>query len=317
MADFRGTIGHIEGIESPWGNAGGVVKSIEEVEMMSKTGVGWVEDGSETLLGRLGNGWNAETEQRDKKDWDYNPETGEMHNSLGMPGKGMDAEEKIIPEKKKIANAYGKPLLVNVAPVTAKPAEESLDLIKRAYAAGADGVILNAGCPNVYDEEGNPHEVLSKSPVDFGRVLFYLADAGLSKPIWVRISPQESLANMMLISNPVKLSGIVSAILTPNTWMVPMPVKPNGENLLEVNVPRVGKSGPAMAEEATKETAWAVSALRGSGIDVISSSSIKNANELKRRLSVGAVAGAGTTFFYTSENGWQYDTDRLLSDLAA
>ncbi len=308
----------MEGIESPWGNAGGTVKTTEDVERMSRTGVGWVEDGSHTIPKRLGNGWNPETQQRDKKDHDFNPLTGEMHNSLGMPGECLDDVEKEIPERVQISHAYNKSYIFNAAPVSEEPAEESLELIKRAYAAGADGVILNAGCPNVKNSDGTAHEILSKSPATFGKVLRFLAEANLPKPIWVRISPQESFGATNVICSYMKASGIVSALLDPNTWIVPMPIKDDGQPLLEVDVRQVGKSGPAMAEAARNETNWAALALRGSGIDVISSSGIMDANELKTRLSIkGVKAGAGTTFYYESQNGWQEDTDRLLTDLAA
>ncbi len=318
MSEFNGRIGHLEGIESPWGNAGGVVKTLEDVEQMARTGVGWIEDGSHTLLKRLGNGWNSVTQQRDKKDHDYNPLTGEMHNSLGMPGECLDDVEKEIPERVQISHAHNKAYIFNGAPVSDEPAEESLELIKRAYAAGADGVILNAGCPNVKMPDGEPHEILSKNPLAFGKVLKFIAEAGIPKPIWVRISPQESFGAANVICSYMKASGIVSALLDPNTWIVPMPIKDNGQPLLEVDAKQVGKSGPAMAEDARKETSWAAIALQGSGIDVISSSSIMDAHELKMRLSIkGVKAGTGTTFYYEPQNSWQEDTDKFLTELAA
>ncbi|MDZ7786121.1 MAG: hypothetical protein U5L95_03305 [Candidatus Saccharibacteria bacterium] len=239
-----------------------------------------------------------------------------MHNSLGMPCAGYEEEEKVLPDKLEIAHAKGKKLIWNFAPVTDCPAEESLEGIQRAFAAGVDGVILNAGCPNVKDTDGTQHAILSRNPQAFGKVLSFLREANLPEPIWVRLSPQESFSNMSVIGNHIKNSGIVSAVLVPNTWSVDMPIKDNGESLLDTNTEKVGKSGPAMATGARKETAWAVSALKGSNVDVISSSSIMDEKELKHRLGQGAVAGAGTTFFYASENGWSQDVDRLLWDFA-
>lgn len=43
MKEFNELIGGLENVESPWGNAGGVVKTIEDVERMARTGVGWIE----------------------------------------------------------------------------------------------------------------------------------------------------------------------------------------------------------------------------------------------------------------------------------
>jgi dihydroorotate dehydrogenase len=55
MVSFSGHIGHLEGIEQPWGNAGGVVKTPEDVERMAKTEVGWIEGGSYTMERRSNN----------------------------------------------------------------------------------------------------------------------------------------------------------------------------------------------------------------------------------------------------------------------
>ncbi|MDZ7786120.1 MAG: hypothetical protein U5L95_03300 [Candidatus Saccharibacteria bacterium] len=52
---FKGEIGHLEGFESPFANAGGVVKTMHDVEIMANTGVAYIEDGSQPLLPRLGN----------------------------------------------------------------------------------------------------------------------------------------------------------------------------------------------------------------------------------------------------------------------
>lgn len=188
MAEFSGRIGHLDNIESPWANAGGVVKTIEDVEQMAHTGVGWIEAGSYTLLPRPGNGANGE------RVYHHDRDTGETFNSLGMPNTGMDEVEKEIPEMAKIAEAHRKKLLVNVAPVSAEPVEETLELVSRAYAAGAHGVLINAGCPNVEMPDGGRHELLSRNPKSMMRVLGGLDD--FDKPVAVRISPQERYNDM-------------------------------------------------------------------------------------------------------------------------
>lgn len=311
---FNGELGHVGEIESPWGNAGGVVKTLEDVEQMAHTGVGWIEAGSYTLEPRLGNAWNPETEQFDRTVYYHNPETGETYNSLGMPNKGMDEVEAEIPEMVRIADAHNKKLLVNVAPVSDEPVEESIELVRRAYEAGAHGVVLNAGCPNVLTADGGRHELLSRSPQSFFSVIGGLAI--VQTPIMVRISPQESRANAKRILMAATTYEHVSAVFDPNTWPGHKPVDGEGNPILDVPGGMGGKSGPAMDHEAAEETAWAVG-LVGDSVDIISSSSIMNAKTLQRRLDLGAVAGAGTTFFYESRNGWKEDVDRMLQDLAA
>jgi len=317
MTEFTGRVGHLEDIESPWANAGGVVKSLQDVEMMAKTGVGWIEAGSYTLEKRLGNAWNPVTMVDDKTVYYHNPETGVTFNSLGMPNKGMDTVEVEIPEMAHIAHQYNKKLIINVAPVSDEPVAESIELVRRAQAAGADGVLLNAGCPNVVSEDGGRHELLSKSPVSFGRVLAGLSQANLSQPIWVRLSPQEGLQNMNKTTAHILGSRVVSAVLTPNTWGGHKPVDKKDKYILDVPGNMGGMSGPAMSTFAYRETLYAVQALRHSKVDVICSSGIMNGDKLRRSLLLGAVAGAGTTFYYESQNGWADDTGRLLSELAA
>lgn len=309
MPEFNGRVGHLIEIESPWANAGGVARSLEEVELLAQSGIGWVEAGSFTPEGRLGNGANGE------KVYYHNALTGETVNSFGMPNKGMDIVVTEIPEMKRITDAYNKKLVINVAPVSSDPVAESLELTRRAYAAGADAVLLNAGCPNVVTEEGGRHEILSRSPTELLDVLKALG--GLKLPVFLRISPQETYGDMRKVCDAVRLSGAVSALFTPNTWPGYVPLDPKtGKPILEVPGGAGGLSGPAKALDAATQTNWAIVALKGSKVDVVRSSSIMNGRELGKSLDDGAVGGAGTTFFFESEYGWKDDTNRFLSELA-
>ncbi len=308
---FEGNIGHLEGIESPWANAGGVVWSLEEVERMAHTRVGSIEAGPYTLEKYQPDGYS-----NGKRVYYHDLETGETFSSLKPPNKGLlDEVEKEIPEMLRIAHAHHKPLVVNVIPVSDEPVKESEELVKRAYQAGADAVLLNAGYPNVVIEDGGRHELLSRNAIELGRVLVNLADLGLPKPIFVSISPQESTKAADQVYKAVKDSGIVSAVFAPTAWPVASPKDENGEFIIQGVEGMCGKSGPAMAKEAALQTAWAVSLLQRSGIDVVSPSSIMTGKTLRMRLGSGAVAGTGTTFYYESQNGWQEDTDKLLWDL--
>ncbi|MDB5164715.1 MAG: dihydroorotate oxidase catalytic subunit [Candidatus Saccharibacteria bacterium] len=302
------SIGHLE-VASPWGNAGGVVKSPEDVELMAKTGVGWIEAGSYTLEPRTGNSPNGETV------YYHDLETGLTYNSLGMPNKGFDVIEKQLPEMLRIAHAHSKPLLVNVAPVSEEPVMESRELIKRAVEAGVDGVILNAGCPNVVVEGGGRHAVLSHDPCTFGSVLFGVAPivSRHDARLFVRTSPLEDYTLAQEIMARVIVSGAVSGVFAPNTWGGQKPQRPDGEYILEVPGNIGGVSGPGTIEDSRVQTQLLASILRSHHIDVISSSGITTGQELRTRLALGAVAGAGTTFFYESaEEGWSEATDRLL-----
>lgn len=313
MSELR--IGHLE-VDTPWGNAGGVVKTPEEVKQMAQTGVGWIEAGSYTLEPLEGNSPNGETV------YYHNPYTGETFNSLGMPNKGMDEVDNQMEDMVKAAHTAGKrpkPLVVNVAPVSEDPVSESQELVERAYRAGADAVLLNAGCPNVITEDGGRKEILSHKAKALGEVITGISSV-VEKyhPVFLRTSPYESFSdarrNLRVIDHK-----LVSAVFTPNTWPGHIPKDGQNNPVLEVPGGAGGKSGPAMAEKAFKQTVWALtcSSIGNRKIDVVSSSGIMTGEELERRIHVGAVAGAGTTLYYESaEEGWSEATDRLIRQYA-
>jgi dihydroorotate dehydrogenase (fumarate) len=305
------SIGHLE-VDSPFGNAGGVVKHVEDVEKMAHTGVGWIEAGSYTIEPRIGNGPNGEVV------YHHNPETGETFNSLGMPNKGMDEVETEIPAMADIAHGFGKPLVVNVAPVSEDPATESAELIERAYVAGADAVLLNAGCPNVVTEGGGRHEILSHNVEALEVVLGGLEQVVEKyQPIFIRMSPTLEVKGLVdgkasVAARVLRASGVVNAVFTPNTWPGHKPLDERNQPILEVPGNVGGKSGPATAKLAAKETYWYSYSLRNSDISVVSSGGITNGEELAKRMGYSeADAGAGTTFFYESGD-WEHDVDKLL-----
>lgn len=304
-------IGHLE-VDSPWGNASGVVKSLEDVKLMSRTGVGWIEGGSYTLLPRMGNALRGETV------YHYDQQTGETTNTLGMPNKGILALEKELPLMMKLADDQHKPFLVNVAPVSNDPVSETQEIVARVFEAGAEGVILNAGCPNVVAQDGSRHEILSTNADALKLVLTGLSHvvAQHRKEIFIRTSPLDTYEDTLRIMQAIHQSGVVSAVFAPNAWPSSA-TNDNPSRNPELLAHIGGKSGPAMADPAHEQTAWAVKALAGTGIDVVSSLGIMNGKELHRRLAAGAVAGCGTTFFYESaEEGWSEATDRLLREYA-
>lgn len=308
-------IGHLE-VDSPFGNAGGVVKSIEDVEVMARTGVGWIEAGSYTLEKRLGNAWNPDTGVDDRIVYHHNPITGETTNSIGMKNSGLDVVETEIPEMVRIAESFGKPLMVNIAPVGSDPVAESLELVTRAYEAGASGVILNAGCPNVVTEDGGRHEILSHNEAALHQTLAGL-ETVVSKfhKVFVRVSPQHSQGACLRVIKAMEHANTVGAVFTPNTWPGHRPVDEYDNPILEVPGNMGGLSGPATAEKAAQQTEWF--ALQ-SIFAVVSSGGIVNGKELHKRMyspdpKVGhiAVAGAATTFFYESGD-WRHDVDKLI-----
>ena len=303
----RDHIGHLE-TDTPWGNAGGVIKTIEELEYMARTGVGWLEAGSYTLDPRPSNSPNGE------QSYYHDPETGETFNSLGMPNQGIDALEADIQNMVHLGRAFDKEVIFNVAPVSTEPEAEAAELVDRIFAAGGRNVLLNASCPNVITEEGGRHELLSNNPRKFVGTLQALSKVTdkYNRMIFVRPAPFETYQDALSVMTALRGSGIVSAVFTTNTFPGHKPVR-DGRYVLEVEGNQGGLSGPATARAACQQTSWAVKALEGSQIDVVSSQGIMTGEELKKRLWVGAVAGAGTTLYYeAAEEGAAEATDRLI-----
>jgi dihydroorotate dehydrogenase len=331
MSEVNCRIGHLDHLETPWGNAGGVVKKPEDVAKMARTGGGWIEHGSVTLSERYGNDRDPESGEFKISEksgqvvrvYHYNPETGETHNSLGMPNPGADKVLADVPEMLNIADGYGKKIVFNLAPVSDDPVSESQELVRRFYDAEVDGIILNAGCPNVVTEKGDRHEILSRNPEVFGRVLRGLGEIGVGSkypPIWVVVSPQESYRQARDIYSQIKASGVVSAVRVPNSWPNRRPVDADGDPIIEVPGGFAGLTGPATADEVHHQVSMALHFLRSTKIDTIASGAVmdceaiglKAYEQLQNYLDLGAAAVAGTTFYYENPD-WNESTHRLLS----
>jgi dihydroorotate dehydrogenase len=315
---FDGRIGHLDGLESPFSNAGGVAKTVEELARLAYTGIAYAEDGSHVIeKGRKGNAYNPETGEYDRVVYHHDPVTGETHNSLGMPGPGIEAVEADAAERIDVLHGNGKKYVLNIAPLSKDPVSEVKELVTRGYEMGADAVIVNGGCPNV-EEDGNNHPILSRNALMSRAVLSGLTEVTYKyQPVWYRISPQETFADLKAVAEGVIASRAVSAVLVPNTWPVDVPLKANGERLLDIDMPKCGLSGPVTLPDVLAQVIWWVHALKGTKIDVVASGGITNARALKQALDLKAVAGAGTTFFYESQRGWQEEVDRMLTELAS
>lgn len=300
-------IGHLS-VETPFANAGGVVKDVNEVEKMAKTASGWIEAGSYTLAKRIGYGAVQD------EVYFHDEITGVTWNCLGLPNQGMDNVEKEIPIMAEIAHKVGKPLVINVAPVSKNPIPESLELVTRAYQAGADAVLLNAGCPNIPSDDNESSELLSHNPLALLDVLLALRQAtDKYKAIFLRISPYKNNQQLKDIAAVIKTANVVSAVFTPNTWPLSQPL--SYLNRFEAAQGYGGLSGPITLERSWRQAARLAMLLPE--VNIVMSGGITKGSELKKRIGGSVlpniVAASGTTFFYQSED-WSYDVDQLLSE---
>jgi dihydroorotate dehydrogenase len=324
MSEVNWHIGMMVHLESPWGNAGGVVRSVEEVEAMAKTGVGWLEPGSYTLEERLGNQYD--TDGNLKIDaitnepvavYYHDPATAETTNSIGMKNQGMDQLVLEAPEMIWIAATHNKEIVFNIAPVTDDPATEVYEMAARLADVGVRRILVNLGCPNVLGPDGLAHSTLSHHPQVVGQVLDALKPLMDKYPdldIYVRPSPDEDNERLDETHKAIIASGIVKAAWIHNTWPLTDEEKANSP----LGVAGGGRSGssPRLISAANAQLERAVASFKKSGIDIVMSTSIRNAERLKKVMDLGAVAGAGTTFYYEAQEAWTEATDRLLTDFS-
>lgn len=302
-------------IESPLMNAGGVVKTPLEADQMAATGVGAVLAGSYTLEPRIGNSPNGE------RVYYHDAETGITYNSLGMPNSGVDMLATVLSMMQKRVHSREKPLVINLAPVSDKPADETREMLSRLSSGGnyyVDAVELNASCPNVVTADGGRHELLSHHPDDLAEVLAVLTDE--SRPIdigsvWVRISPFHERHDALQLVEVVHELG-VDAVSAFNTFPGGKPLR-DGEPALEVPGNVGGMSGPGMSAEAEEQMRWLMDARSayGASFDIIGSNGISDVRSMRRRLNMGASMVSATTLFYESTD-WGGSVHEILEDFS-
>lgn len=310
-------IGEYE-MESPFMNAGGVVKSLEDVKVMARTAVGAVLAGSFTLNPRVGNSPNGETT------YYHDQATGITYNALGMPNRGLTEMASEVQEMQNIAHDHGKPFILNFAPVSANPVNEVIDLsatLNRAGVTELDGLELNASCPNVVTDDGGRHEILSHHPEQLGVVVEKLSDIAANEvrigTLIVRVSPfQNHQTDAAPLLNSLRDAG-ADAVSAFNTFPGGVPIDATGKQILQVPGGAGGQSGPGMLTRVEAQTV-ALRNARNSvapNIEVIGSNGIMTGEALKRRLDLGASAVSASTLFYESRR-WGVAVDKLLAEFA-
>lgn len=139
-------------LHSPLVNAAGSVNGtseeniIREVTDLADTGIGAITWGSITI-----------PEQAGKGIWQYDPETKEMYNFMGLPNVGEARGLKLLPKLLSIAHEKGKPLNISVSP-THSPEhgtsiQQAVRLAHSFLEGGADMVEINGSCPHIGSSE--------------------------------------------------------------------------------------------------------------------------------------------------------------------
>jgi dihydroorotate dehydrogenase (fumarate) len=127
---------NIKSTDPPIGNGGGTCKTLEDVIAFCRTSLPIIEIGSITQDPRLGNEGNT-----------FHDGKAFTLNSLGLPNGGLPYYEKHLAKMTELIQNAGKTSIVNIAAFTS---DEYTDLTRFAFENGADYVVENYGCPNVW-----------------------------------------------------------------------------------------------------------------------------------------------------------------------
>lgn len=226
-------------------------------------------------------------------------ETGLTYNSMGLPNLGIERFSQILPELVGIAHDHDKKLALSLAPLTQDPGKEWVKMAAVSLETGVDIIEFNAGCPNIFDAQGNPKTVLSLQPDVMGEALQYVEEklgsdfaAGIKlspTPVSDFISETNTDIDTTLIRRQAEVANklkIVRYISYFNTFGGQLPISQNGD-VLPLSVPggAGGVSGPGVAEVAYQQTKNMLEYLN-TDVDVVVAGGIYTGYELQRRTSL-------------------------------
>jgi dihydroorotate dehydrogenase len=265
VPDDASLVTTLAGIElrNPIGLAAGFDKSCAHLDHLGRLGFGYVVGGTITRAPRIGN---------PKPRIVRYPERGSMVNAMGLPNPGADAAARHLSRRPRVA-----PRLASIADEATADAVATFERL----APLADGVELNASCPNVSwgrdrDNEGHLADLLDA----FG--------ARRDTPVFVKLPPfagdveREVVLALARIAQEHGAAGLTCS----NT-------RPSEEPRLSVG--RGGVSGRDLAG-ATPGIVTAVREATGGALPVNACGGIGTPDDVRACLD----AGAATVQIYTS-----------------
>lgn len=290
--------------EVSFGNAAGVVKTLEDVRTACRSAMTEITVGSITVLPRAGN----EADPGLGRTYYYHPSEKWSLNALGLPNVGLTEYSRILPEMVRMAHGTGKDLRASVAGFT--PEEYAL-LTEESLAANVDEVELNLGCPNAWGKDGTQKPIASYHPDLTAKILQAVKErmGSSRRSVAVKISPIDDRELLFQVLDNIKASGIVHRIVGVNTI-------PNQERQAEDDSPALsfnngnhlgGLAGSAIQDRAL-DVMSNVIGFFGGGIEITSVGGIATGEDAMRHLQLGATGIQCATAYL--ETG-----PRLFSDL--
>lgn len=290
---------------------------LRNVAAAAETEIGAVTVGSWTMLKRLGNAalFGEPTDH-------FDPQTGEMTNALGLPNVGLDEGQRLVEPIK--AEASPKPVIFSASPTTPEAGigdavDQSLTLVRRLFAAGAELVELNVSCPNVVDPDGSRKPIMGHDPQTMDRLAQELADdadsnlyadrLGLKLPPYIGLEDDQTQRQVAKILGQAPVGFVVAS----NTIPGHRPVDDRGRPILSVPDGLGGLSGPKTYLQGRQQLAlWRHSLPQK---PIVSALGAYDGQEVATRLNMGAVAvGMNARFWH--RRSWQQTVTEILVELS-
>ncbi|MEX0587170.1 MAG: dihydroorotate dehydrogenase [Patescibacteria group bacterium] len=191
-------------LDHPLMNAAGTCKLLEEAQALSRSAAAAVMVGSITLQPRSGHSGNV-----------YWSGAHYSLNSLGLPNRGAEYYQKVLPQMADAAHQEGKPLFVSVAGFSPR---EYAELANLAFEKGADLVELNLSCPNVW-RSGAQERVICFSSALVAKVLRRVEErVGPEAKVAAKLSPFSDPLALAKVAEVLSRSKIIKAVTAVNTF---------------------------------------------------------------------------------------------------
>lgn len=189
--------------------AGGVVKTLADVEKYAKAAVNRILVGSITWDFRIGNEAVAPGEL-----YYFDPETGESGNAFGLNNNGAERYARELGTMVRIAHSQGKELWVSIV---GESVDEIIKLVRFCFEHRVDGVQINLACPNVHDQ-GVQKPLFCNDPALVEQILWRLETANCKgRPIGIKLAPTEDETLLRDLCKVVRVTNVVTEVVAANT----------------------------------------------------------------------------------------------------
>jgi len=299
----------LAGTELSWpiGSAAGMTNH-PDIEVVARRFENIVALGlGEAVLGsvKLGpaSGGNAHVQQPDGT-WEHlggdeyaDAENGIGHNAKGLPGPGVNAVIERIDDFVGLARAKNVEISLSVSPHSQKPLEEIPELLeagRKALLAGVLRVEFNLSCPNIPDRP--PFFVDRDAVREFIMMVSDRKHLLLNRfghpGIYAKFGPMGQAIDEAQLRGEYSLGmrkGIFGGVVTSNTVPGQGVILGSGENAIQVNGGKAGRSGPHFDEIGRDQLEkWLFSQVVTHKGEVVSVLGVSSGLEVARRMLLGA-----------------------------